>query len=728
MRALALSGVALVLAACSQTPVGNTAKLIGSQDLVLVDELGPDGNLAYLTELADGGVERSGTLNRFIFVTSVDTNELRVLRMYQPDRLNRSFVPAPNPIETLSIPVISRPSMLAVDEGLHARGQRVTGSYVYAARPGSSVISIVGASPDELRVVTESPIPTPGPVTAMAAWMGHGLTTLPEKTDLYVATFDGSRGAVYRVPLLSSPAKLREAIASATPVNPAIKAEVLFDVASEAVMALQVLPPLPGRTVDGQAFCDVRECLAVATRRAAGQEGRTLLVDPQSLRAVPLDFPGPVRDFATIPNGVRLFGILDEEKCGSTSCGGALAVDTLTAVGAAGFPRALDFSGQPMLPLATGDSLPTGIALAQNAVLRQTLETYDGGTRDFGLALQGYPVLGVVSSSNGEIAFFDGLAAAPIDYDARRTTITKGTLFVPGTLEDGGLSFTGSDGGFLGFQGAGVLSETIPIAEDGGSLTAPYRVATVANPDGGADAPYVLEVADGYFSSQSLVVIYEGQIPGLVNLPTTAADGTTLPVPSGQASRAAVGDRAIFFVSGVVCGEGRVTAVGPSELTVDAVPSSCDGRDAFSIRAAGSQPYLVAADVDGYVGRAAQGETLVYTRRYAFMPLGFDGVRPALRLTIGESLPLVSGAYWSFVLDGGLVPYRVTFDATNCASPYLPAKVSIARVPTLTETGALTWPWEVAGIFPSGNSVFEQPLSTALAGKVTTGDGFRCWR
>jgi hypothetical protein len=736
MRWLAPIAAAALLAACSQSSAGNTAKLIGSQDVVLVDELDPGGGLARADALPDGGVELVGTPNKYLFVTSVDTNELRVLRLYTSGRLGRQFVPAPNPIETLSIPVISRPSMLAVDEGLHADGRRVTGSYVYAARPGSSVISIVGTSPSELRVVTPSPIPTPGPVTALTAWMGQGLTTLPPQTNLYVATFDGSRGAVYRVPLLSDPAQLRAAIANATPTNPAIRAEILFDVASESVMALQVMPPLAGRTVDGQPFCDTRECLAIATRRAAGQEGRTLLIDPQSLRAVPLDFGGPVRDFATIGNGVRLFGILDEEKCGSSSCGGAVAVDTLTAVGTAGFPRALDFSGQPMLPISTGDSLPTGIALAQGAQIRQTYESYDAGTRELSLVSQGYDLLGVVSSSNGELSFFDALAAAPIDYDARRTTISSATLQIPGTLDDGGLSYTGEDGGFLGFLGKGVLTETIPVVDDGGVLTEPWRIAAVANPDGGTtapdggeSAPFVLDVSDGYFASQTLVVIFEGQLPGLVNQPTTMTDGTILPVASGYASRAAVGDRAVFLLSDLsVCGEARITVVGDASLTVDAVPSTCGARTAFSVRASGDKPYVVAADLEGYLGRGAVGDTLTYTRRYAAIPPGWSGVRPALRVTIGDSLLPITGAYWAFVIDGGLVPYRMAFDATNCASPYLPSRVILAQLPTLTDKGSLTYPWEAAGIFPSGNSVFEVPLSGTLAGRVTTGDGFFCYR
>ncbi|MEW5743176.1 MAG: hypothetical protein AB1938_29950 [Myxococcota bacterium] len=743
MRWVALVAGMALLFACSQTPTSSLAKLVGSQDLVLVDELPGEGGLADLA-IVDGRWVTQGTPSKYLFVTSVDTNELRVLQLYRPTQLGRSFVPAPNPIETLSIPVIARPSMLAVDEGLNANGARVTGSYVYAARPGSAVISIVGTAPSELRVVTPSPIPTPGPVTALAAWMGSGLTKLPDTTELFVATFDGRRGAVYRVPLPSSPAVLRAAIANATPANPAIQAEILFDVDAEAVMALQVMPPLAGRTVDGQPFCDTTACLAIATRRAAGLDGRNLLIDPKSLRAVPLDFQGPVRDFATIGNGFRLFGVLDEEKCGSAECGGVLAVDTGAASGATGFARALDFSGEPMLPITTGGSLPTGLALGQGAQLRQTLEVYDAGsnTREVGLALVGYDLLGVVASSNGQLTFFDGLAGMPIDYDARRTTVSSASMLVPAVLSDGGIAFTGADGGFIGYTAEGPLTETIPPVQDGGISTEPWRIISVGNPDGGDGSPYVLDVSDGYLLTQNLVVIYEGLLPGLVRQPTTYSDGTTLFVTTGYEGRASPGDRVFFYVDSVPdggftdggvtavgeCGQARVTAVDAGILLVDSLPPECVDRTSFSVRASGLKPYVAAADLEGYLGRAAVGDTLTYTRRYLVKPFGWTENRPALRVTLGDTLPLVTGAYWTFALEGGLASYVMSIDSQSCSSPWLPGRLAMARLPTLYEGGTTDFPWTVAGVLPSGNSVYEIPLSGAFRGAVTSTDGLRCYR
>jgi hypothetical protein len=746
MKRLALAGV-LALAACSSPTGVSPVRLVGAQDLVLVDELGEGGLLAKVELSSDGGTTTVGRPNQYLFVTSVDTNELRVLRMSRPDALGRQWVRAPNPLEPLSIPVIARPSMLAVDEGIHVDGRRVTGAYVYAGRPGASVLSVVSAAPEVFAAVTSRPIPLPSPLTAMAAWMGTGLSALPATTTLFVATFDGQRGALYAFELPTSPDALRAAVEGPTPEHPALRARLLFDVGAESIVALQVMPPLSGRTVDGQAFCDTVACLAIATRRGAGADGRTLLVDPQSLRAVPLDFGGPVRDFGTAGNGFRLFGILDEEKCGGPACGGIVGVDTLTAGSPAGFPRALDFTGQPMQPIRVGDALPMGLALAQGADLRQTYETLDGGVRQLGLVIVNYALLGIVSASNGQFTLFDGLAASPIDYDARRTTVSAATLFVPGLQVDGGISFVGEDGGFSGFAVRGTVDVEVPAVSDGGLGTEPWRIATIANPDGGAGTAFKLDVSDGYLASQTLVVVYQGQIPGLVNLPTSPADGTLLFVDGGFETRAAPGDLVSFLVNpgteggrlpAFECGTAKVRAIHPAGIEVDSVPAECSGpptdggiggvRQLFSVRASGARPYVVAADLEGYIGRGAVGETLTYHRRYLARPPGWTGVRPALRVTLGDSIPPLRGAYWAFTIDGALQSYKLAFaaESLNCTAPQLPGRLLIAQLPTLTQTAGLTYPWEVVGVLPSGNAVFELPLASAFAGEVRQADGLLC--
>ena len=563
--------------------------------------------------------------------------------------------------------------------------------------------------------------------------MGQGLTALPPQTNLYVATFDGSRGAVYRLPLNSNPDQLRAAIANATPATPAIRAEILFDVASESVMALQVLPPLAGRTVDGQPFCDTRECLAIGTRRAAGQDGRTLLIDPQSLRAVNLAFGGPVRDFATVGNGVRLFGILDEEKCGSTACGGAVAVDTLTAVGASGFPLTQDFSGSRCCP-STRRLAADGHRAGAGRADRQSLETFDGGTARAG------PRDPAIRRARCRLDVERRTDLLRRSSPRRPSTTTRGAppsrwhAAGPGTLEDGGLSYVGPTEASWASWARASLRRRSPRPTDGSGLTEPWRITTIANPDGGTtapdggvSAPYVIDVSDGYLQSQTLVVIFEGQLPGSSTCPPRPPTGRRCRSPPAGPRARAAGDRAVFLIDQVVCGEGRVTAVGADQLSVDAVPVECADRTAFSVRASGDKPYVLAADLEGYLGRAAVGETLTYTRRYQVVPPGWSGVRPALQLTVGDTVPPVTGAYWAFTIDSGLVPYRMTFDATDCASPYLPSRVALAQLPTLTDKGSLAYPWEVLASSPRATPCSRCPSRAPWPARSRL-DGFQCWR
>lgn len=713
-RLWAVLGLGL-LAACSQATGTSTAGLTGAQDLVVADALGPDGALAAVDVAADGTATMTGVPNQFVFVTSVDSDELRVMRMYRPDDLGRQWMPAPNPVEVLTVPVIARPSRLAVDEGLDASGRRVTGAWVYAGRPGAAAISIVGTAAGEQRAVTTSPLPLPAPMTAMAAWMGAGLSKLPATTTLYVATFDGTRGVVYAAQLPTEASALRASMG-----GDASLLRFAFDVGDESVAALAVLPPLAGRAADGQPFCDVTACLAVATRRAAGTDGRTLLVDPSTLRAVPLDFGGPVRALASAGQAPRLFALLDEERCGGLECAGVVAVDTVSATGAGGFPLARDFTGAPMLPISTEPGLPMGLAVAQGAQLRGTVESTDGGTSGVLASLIGYSLLGVVSASDGRFTFFDGLAASPIDYDARRATVSSASLKVPGALPDGGVSFTGADGGAIGTTTTGTLAEVAPGA---------WREVSVGVA-GSAATPLVVDVSDGYFTSQSLFVVYQGQLPGMVGVPLESADAGVLPVPEAVAQRAAPGDLVAFETgegeTGAPCGAAVVTGVGGAALTVDAMPGSCAAPVRFTVRAAGERPLVVVAGDEGYLGRTAPGQTLTYARRPTFLAEGWDAARPALRVTPGDNLPRVSGAYWELGLDGAYMPYRVSFGST-CPGGQVPGRLVLAQFPTLSRSTGLTYPWSVAGVVPSGNFFYELGLASAFSGEVEQADGLYCY-
>ena len=147
---------------CSQQPIANAVRLVGTHDLALVGDR--------------------------LFVTSTDRNEIKVLDLAPPGLASgsRQFMPAPNPIEPLSIPVLSRPSSLTKDihwvDAINADGtlvklsREVAGPWVYATRSGGAEISVIAAARDQLFEAqltdnhTPLRIPTAAPVTASAAY------------------------------------------------------------------------------------------------------------------------------------------------------------------------------------------------------------------------------------------------------------------------------------------------------------------------------------------------------------------------------------------------------------------------------------------------------------------------------------------------------------------------------------------------------------------------------
>ena len=410
-----------------------------------------------------------GVPARYLFVTSTETNELRILENYRTGLNGPGFVRAPNPLETLSIPVLDRPTMLVADEGRNSEGSRVTGAYVYAARPGAAEVSVVSVA--NRTQLGGRPMATPGPVTALGAFMDvdavdQDLTTsepenlLPATTRLFVATWDGEFASVYSAVLPTDSRPLDHLD---------FKRLVLID--QTPVTALLVVAPLSSRTLDGAPFCSTKACLALSTRQDSGSGGQTMLLDPETGISARLAFKGPVRELTNSTNAARIYGVLDEQACGGPACGGVAAVDLTTATSAAGFPAALDALGQPMVPLRS-DGLITGLTVAAGGTVRQAIETgiTDGGTLSY--VLQQYQELGAFSSSNGLITYFSGFGGSIIDFDGRRTVVGSATVRLPGLLPDGGEALFGDDGGILG-------SNTAATVVVGGDLSQTWRTATV---------------------------------------------------------------------------------------------------------------------------------------------------------------------------------------------------------------------------------------------------------
>lgn len=713
--------------ACTQPTLSSHARLVGTHDLVLVDQLGEGDSLAARADNPNGGPQLMvGVPSRFLFITSGDSNELRVLENFRPGIADRGFARAPNPLETLSIPVLEHPTMLVADEGRNAQGVRVTGSYVYAARPGGEEISVVSIT--RRRQLGGKPFATPGPVTAIGAFMEVDAskpalaTPLPSTTRLLVATWDGELASVHMAELPTN-----------SPHIDRLDFKRLVLIPDAPIAALHVLPPLATRTLDGMPFCATKACLVLATRRGR-QGGETILFEPETSRSVPLAFGGAVRLLASSTDLTRIYGVLDEEGCGGPSCGGVVAVDVAEGSSAAGFPGAVDALGLPMRPMRS-NGLITGLSIAAGAKVQQTVETpsADGGSTGLSYVVQEYRQLGAYSASNGVITFFSGFGGSIIDFDGRRTTVASATVRTPGQSADGGDAFVGEDGGTLGSS----IAAKVAVDQD---LSKTYRTASVSTDDG----VWQLDISDGYLATQALVVVNQGQIPGLTSLPRSSDAGSHLAIPAEFSSRAASGD-SVRFESGHdvggfrECGQSQVTLVGQDFVEV-AVPPSCQSATRFSVRAGGSKPLVVVGDVEGYLGRVSANDTLTYSRPYVLLAAGVTAPRPALTLKVPSVVPRGVGAYIEFQIQGNMSPHQISFDTAmgtgiSCSTQLqlqgqmVLGNLVMAQTPTTTTANsAIDFRWSLFGVLPSAEGIAEVNLSRTEVGSLGPASGVVCWR
>ncbi len=135
-------------------------------------------------------------------------------------------------------------------------------------------------------------------------------------------------------------------------------------------------------------------------------------------------------------------------------------------------------------------------------------------------------------------------------------------------------------------------------------------------------SPLEVSTALGVSRDEIIAAIFQGEIVGLTGLPL-AAGATTFPVPTAFASRAAVGDRLVITSGAETCELGVASVdAAAGVLGADApIPANCAAGGTFTVRAAGSQPFVIFAkgndnDFDtvgspGYVGRLGPGQSLV---------------------------------------------------------------------------------------------------------------------
>lgn len=661
MKRLVLLG--LTLLGCQSATGTSPSSFTGPNDLVFIDALSNG-------RLAEEGTE---SVNRFLVVTATNTNELRLLDLKSPTatQVVREPVRGPNPLETLSIPVLDRPTALSIDTR-YEDGVRRKGALLYATRQGGPELSIVGVEPSELRELRR--LPLPAPVTALTNLMVDAATSR-----VLVATFDGDVATVHELRLPADARTLR----SRTTASLAAALTTKLQVRGESIVAMLAVPGLPGRTLGGRPFCaqPTDACLAIATRRLAGADGTSSLIDLATLEAAPLAFPGPVRKLQTNDRplasvggsapapGSILYGVLDEEACGSFRCGGVAAVDVRQG-GPDGF-GALEADGLATRPVRWNDGLVRGLTVTTGGELPNL--GADGG-------VDAKTLLGVVTMSNGEILFFDGLTLSLIEQDA-----------TPATL------------GTARFNGDPWLEG--PSISEGTPASAVLRAT----------------VKDGALRTQLLTISWQGEL-GAAALEAGARSFSSREL----AARVLTGDRLTFAGEG--CASATVTAISGSLVQFSPAPGCPATR--VSVKAGPAAPFVIAGSVEGFLGRAAPGATFTLRGtpfiRIPGVPLsdpnlvipfgrGTDTVTPAEGASwtvevLGNNAPLVSiidPALFTVQAQGAVCPQQLQLPGSAAFDP-VRGRVFLA--------------------YPSSNLVAEFDARRAVRGPIGPNQGVTCHR
>lgn len=665
-RLLCVVVLGVVATSCSQQTAAAAANLRGANDIVLIDKL--------------------------LFTTSTDRDELRVLDLVPANVVlgGRAYLRAPNPLEALAIPVLGRPSSLARDIRYDdvkdaagtvtiAKGREVGGPWVYATRSGGSEISVVGGGPasDPTQLSEAKRIPTAGIVTAAA-----GSGRAPAASRLYFATWNGDTATLQAIDLPATVAGLK----ALTTAQLSSTQKIVGTLPGEVVVDLLVMPPVAMRGI-----CETTECLAVATRRDQGRAGRVLLFDPETRAVRELHFPGPVRKLAIlagtraagtyVPPGLRVFAILDEEKmgCGSTDCGGVIAVDTFTG------EVAIDATGLPMLPITTGSSLPTGLTVTARGQLLLPPHLLPPGS--LVPTVVEVSALGVITTSTGAVVFFD--AAGLGHFDMNGTPTGAGPLNV-------GL-----------YTPEGILAPIDSYVSDGS------KGGPIFDKDGNG-----ITLANGAWKSEVIDIVVKGFLPGLADQAVPDSDPKKKDFYGDRVAiaRARVGDTLVFRLPDNSLCTTPITSVGDGFVTGgNLTDTACVGRKRWAVRAAGADNYVVTGSLTGYLGRTGAGKTFTYKGTYFQRFPPFDPAAPTFSVALGPEAPeLAEDWRWSIDVQPNLTNFSMKLD-----SQALGCSTNVA--------GAVVYDFDRTRVFfalPSANSIIDVNMSIAHPGGAVSDVGY----
>jgi len=312
-RALLL-GAALAMVGCTQAALPGTGGLNGVNTVTSVRV---DGY--------DGGTVVAAQYGQIAFITSTNSDDVKGLDLIITDpSQTRAYVPAPNPLQPLSIPTVNQPIELApsvrygpisttvpffATTGI-MDGQIRTGALLFVRGAASPTISVVGAAnvPESLRQLTNGVLQqSAGVVTAISARM----TTSEANVVLYYATFDGQDATVWER-VLQNPQSTNPSFSGPFPTSltnvtdcsglpPVVPSTTLYvcpprpvrTYQDASVSALQVLPtqptdpPLPelGGLEGGRVGVAIRNLVPPLNDATLSSSGELRIIDP----AVPAD-------------------------------------------------------------------------------------------------------------------------------------------------------------------------------------------------------------------------------------------------------------------------------------------------------------------------------------------------------------------------------------------------------------------------------------------------------
>ncbi|RKG93715.1 hypothetical protein D7V97_39785 [Corallococcus sp. CA053C] len=594
--------------------------------------------------------------NQLVFVTSQDRDELRVLDL---ERSPREFLPAPNPLEPLAIPVIARPDSLTRDVGYNEKGEDVSGPYIYARSSGGRDISVVAADPARLNEVTRlstgqliTAFTAHGPVSKGApSVLFYALQTRPESAEQRCGPFGG--GVVMRQDLPGPENFDAAALPPALPVfclRPA-----------DTVLSMISLPAKVG----------VTESLVLAIRNVTGTsrlvravaDGGSVEIPYKRPRPVPFSVPDytdlvdiPARFVTThptfipssgqendrVPAGRYVYAVLDELTCVSADCAGVIALDNGPGPALSEAPvLARDVSGAPMLTLRPTTGLPTGFTLRPDLEVRQVLA--DGSVRT-----PRVPLLGIMPASNGEITLFRAdeqrefnLDRVPVPNKDPETVEARASVVVD--LRDGN-EISRADT----FQG-------ITVNEMGADQKRCPQNLDVTNA--------TAYLCDATLPSGTYRFVFRGVLPGLLDLTRdlSVEDPPFLVETSLATSRGVIpGDSIVLANAAGACeqgikilrledqGDGR-TRLFPDlgDTDTNTALTNCATYPNFSVRAGETpKPYVLYAGgetSDAYLQRLAVGEAYTVSSQldYYYHPDTFDlGRLPPVPVPTFPTAPL----------------------------------------------------------------------------------------